>query len=230
MLSKITNWLFPVSCNICGEKGAYICKLCLFSCEPAKIQEEYWVASLFSYKDKFIKKSIWEIKYHGHFDVAEAFGERLAETAFLLLQKYFKEAGKLNENKIIIIPIPPSKVGGKKRGYNQAEIIARALFKNASFPAVLENYALEKIKQTEKQATIHEKSRRLQNMKNAFAVSKKFISKFIEGINNKNQHRLSEHTIILVDDVVTTGATLCDARRALLEAGAREVLAVTIAH
>jgi predicted amidophosphoribosyltransferase len=184
-----------------------------------------WLASLFSYHDKTIKSAIWDIKYHGHFVAADAFGERLADAAAKLLANSpkvslfdFKENDSRHPRGAIIVPIPPSVTGKKKRGYNQAAIIARALFENAHFPARLHTTILEKIKKTEKQATLHERSVRLRNMDGAFAVSAK-SEKFVRG-----------SIIMLVDDVTTTGATLCDARRALFAAGAKEVLAVTIAH
>ncbi len=242
MLSAVINWIFPASCLLCKDKGAYICKVCLFQCMPARKHEESWLISLFSYKDKAIKRSIWEIKYHGHFVAADAFGERLAEASLSLLGKNiegFKNNYQNNvlhesnnfENfleqnysgKIIIAPIPPSKSGGKKRGYNQSEIIARALFENASFASCIEKNILEKIKQTERQATIHERARRLKNMEGAFAINDKYLA-------GKFKNYLNDKIIILVDDVTTTGATLHDARRALLSAGANTVLAITIAH
>lgn len=229
MFSSIVNILFPVSCEQCNQKGAYLCDSCLGKCEKAKPYDQFaqgqgnmsaWAASLFSYHDKIIKHSIWEIKYHGHFVVANAFGKRLAEAATKLLQN----ANNHNRSEIIIVPIPPSAVGKKKRGYNQAYIIARALLDNFKLPdraaatTKLMNNILEKIKVTQKQATLNDRSVRLKNMDGAFGISEKHTS-LVEG-----------KTIVLVDDVTTTGATLFDARRALYEAGAHEVVAVTIAH
>ncbi|HRH31447.1 MAG TPA: phosphoribosyltransferase family protein [Candidatus Paceibacterota bacterium] len=234
MFSSIVNILFPVSCEQCHSKGAYLCDSCLGKCEKAKPYDQFaqgqgsmsaWAASLFSYHDKTIKHAIWEIKYHGHFVVANAFGKRLAEAAMKLLQNTNGyNGGNKTQIEIIIVPIPPSAVGKKKRGYNQAYIIARALadhFKlpdRAAAPTKLMNNILEKIKATQKQATLHDRNVRLKNMDGAF------------GTNEKHKDLVNGKTIILVDDVTTTGATLFDARRALYEAGAHEVVAVTIAH
>lgn len=220
MLSAVINWLFPTSCSVCRAKGSYLCENCLQNCQPPRALEEPWIVPLFSYKDKVVKSAIWEIKYHGRFVAAYAFGERLAEAAYSLVAPTLAEWAAREEycNDILIVPIPPSKSGKKKRGYNQTAIIAKALFEHAGFPAEIEKHALEKIKDTAKQATLHARSVRLKNMHGAFSA------------NQKIAHRLHDRIIILVDDVTTTGATLHDARRALLEAGAKEVFAVTIAH
>ncbi len=115
----------------------------------------------------------------------------------------------------IIVPIPPSESGSKKRGYNQTYMIARALKREATFTCKLEPNALLKTRGTIKQATIHDRTSRLANMSGVFEAKRALVRKKV---------------IILVDDIVTTGATLSDAKRALYEAGAKHVIAITIAH
>jgi ComF family protein len=221
MLSAIVNWLFPASCIVCDKSEAYLCEKCLSEREPpAAIEfangEKPWITALFSYKDKFVKQAIWDIKYHGKFVAAHAFGERMAEAALALLQDICGLTG--DEHlfaDIVIVPIPPSALGRKKRGYNQAAILARALFENASFPCDLDLRVLEKVKVTEKQATLRDRRQRLRNMDGAFVA---------------DPERVRGKIVILVDDVVTTGATLRDARRACLSGGAKEVVGITIGH
>ena len=116
---------------------------------------------------------------------------------------------------VIIVPIPPSETGSKKRGYNQTYMIARALKREATFTCKLEPNALLKTRGTIKQATIHDRTSRLANMSGVFEAKRALVRKKV---------------IILVDDIVTTGATLSDAKRALYEAGAKHVIAITIAH
>lgn len=214
MITQIINWLFPEKCTVCNINGSYICLPCLSTCKNALGAPETWIVSLFSYKDKAIKQAIWAIKFHGHFCAADAFGELLGDRAHFMLNQNISDY-ELQHEEIVIIPIPPSKSGRQKRGYNQTNMIAHALFENASFNAKVEKNAIEKIKVTERQATIHNRELRLTNMDGAFIA---------------RPEKVSGRIILLVDDVTTTGATLRDARRALLSAGARYVFAITIAH
>lgn len=222
MLSAVINWLFPANCSVCSEKGAYLCDDCLAKCERAKSiayppGEKPWIEALFSYKDRAVRRAIWEIKYHGKFVAAHVFGEMLAEAAYsLLLGPFGAPSFDVNGiEDVLIIPIPASKYGRRRRGYNQALIIARALLDHAPFPAEIEKNALEKIKHTERQATLRNRGQRLRNMEGAFAADEKVVRGRI---------------VLLVDDVTTTGATLRDAKRAMLEAGAKEVWGVCVGH
>lgn len=97
------------------------------------------------------------------------------------------------------------------RGYNQAELIAYALGKRLSLPVRL---ALARTKSPSRQATITEKALRMKNQKGSFGV--------VGDVSHK--------TIILVDDVTTTGATLLEARAVLLKHQAKSVHAFALAH
>ncbi|MEN9582772.1 MAG: hypothetical protein RL641_726 [Candidatus Parcubacteria bacterium] len=223
MLSAVINFLFPAKCIGCSESGAYLCGQCLSKCEPARPPTEPWIASLFSYHDKLVKQAIWDIKYHGRFVAAHAFGEKLAEAVERLLRSsgVISDAtitAQTESEPIIIVPIPASQSGKKKRGYNQAAIIARAMAEHVDFHAKIVENALIKVKVTERQATLKDRSVRLGNMQGAFAVNPK-----VAGL-------LCGRTVLLVDDVTTTGATLVDARRAMMEVGVKEVQAVTVGH
>ena len=84
----------------------------------------------------------------------------------------------------------------------------------------LEKDFLIKPKETEHQARIENRKERLKNIQGSFAV--KNTANNINSIKNKN--------IILIDDITTTGATLAEARKVLKQAGARKVIAFTVAH
>ena len=116
-----------------------------------------------------------------------------------------------------LVPIPVHKKTLRDRGFNQAEKLAQALIKidKGKNLKILIN-ALQKIKNTGHQAKIKNKKERMINLKGSFAVKKP------ELVKNKN--------IILVDDVITTSATLCEAKKVLEKAGARKVVAFTLAH
>jgi ComF family protein len=114
-------------------------------------------------------------------------------------------------------PIPISKTRLKERGYNQTLLLAKALVhldNNQNFK--LEENILLKIKETLHQARLKNKKARLENLLGTFEVIN------IEKIQNRN--------IILIDDVVTTGATLTEAKKVLRKAGAKKIIAFSIAH
>ncbi len=240
--SKLLDVFFPPVCIGCGEKGSFTCHDCLSQRDPAQTLPDSWMGACFSYHDRIIKKAIWDIKYHGAFAVAIAFGPYLAKcTRQVFSKNHFPDtdfhdiestssvalAHTINAitgsnlphasipTDIAIVPIPPSQTGRKKRGYNQTIMIAEALRMSYDGNIPILKYALSKTRPTEKQATIHDRSLRLANMSGAFFA---------------NAHVVRGRYIILVDDITTTGATFRDARRALLQAGAMGVVAIAIAH
>ena len=75
---------------------------------------------------------------------------------------------------------------------------------------------LIKIKETEHQANIKERKDRLKNLSGSFSV--------------KNAEMIKSRNIILIDDVITTGATLSEARKTLKQFGAKKIIAFTVAH
>jgi len=110
-----------------------------------------------------------------------------------------------------IAAVPLSKKGLLQRGFNQSLLLGKELSKNSGLP--LFPNALIKIKETMPQALLSRKER-LTNLKGAFRA---------EG-------EASGKTFLLVDDVMTTGATLAECSKALLKAGAKEVYAVALAR
>jgi len=112
-----------------------------------------------------------------------------------------------------IIPVPLFPEKEKKRGYNQASELARELAVQKG--AVFLKNQLIKVKNTLPQTSL-EGSKRRKNLKGAFAVIDK---KAIEG-----------KTVLLVDDVFTTGSTVEECSSTLKKAGALEVRALTIAQ
>ncbi|MDP3726518.1 MAG: phosphoribosyltransferase family protein [bacterium] len=115
----------------------------------------------------------------------------------------------------LIVPIPLHTKRLRARGFNQAELIAREFVAlDTSFSVCTD--ALVRIKDTESQTKMKNREERIKNVTGCFKVS--------------SPEKIKERNIILIDDVYTTGATLNEARGTLLHAGAREVLACTIAH
>ena len=114
-----------------------------------------------------------------------------------------------------VIPVPLSEKRLEARGFNQAEVLAKGLSEHLGVP--LCNNVIRKIKHTKQQSRFTEPSRRTENVKGAFAVDEKWD---ITGWN-----------ILLVDDILTTGATLHEAAKILHENGAGRVFgAVAATH
>lgn len=172
-----------------------------------------YIESIFEYHHPLVKRFIWEIKHTGNTVLVEKIGAHMHD---MLLEKLSNDALFSNTRVPLLVPIPMSRERKKKRGFNQAELLAYSIYRNG-------NGTYEKVANVLKhrnisipQKSIKNRQARLQNMKDEFVV--------------KNPGLISGKDVILVDDVTTTGATLKEARRALKSAGAKKVYAITVAH
>lgn len=121
-----------------------------------------------------------------------------------------------NKNNLLcdlIIPVPLCDKRLKERGYNQSELLAKPISKTLNLPLVTE--CLIRVKQTPSQVNLNYKER-TNNLIDAFKV-----------INKK---LIKDKTILLIDDVYTTGATITECAKTLKRAGAKVVYALTAAH
>jgi len=116
----------------------------------------------------------------------------------------------------IIIPVPLHKKQYKMRGFNQSSDIARYLA--SMMNGVYRGNTLIKTKKTKKQALISQRHIRHKNILNCF------------NIHPLQRNSIQHKDIILVDDLVTTGATLKECEKVLRKHGTRNVIAITIAH
>jgi len=222
-LNTILNIVFPIKCISCGENGTNLCIKCLSSFPEAERESATWIYPLYDYRHPPVKKSIWLLKYKGKKEFAKIFAENMygriiEEIADLRVMNNFQNP--------ILIPIPLSRKRNNERGYNQALLICNNLIKIDNQNAhlrhgvdvhfILEKNILIKTKDMEHQARIENRQKRIKNIIGSFAVKNKDI------IKNRN--------IILIDDVTTTGATLNEAKKVLREAGAKKIIAFTIAH
>lgn len=111
----------------------------------------------------------------------------------------------------LVVPVPSSK--DSARGYNVPDLLARPLAEYLGLE--YDGSVLAKIRSTEKQEGKTARQR-FENVKNAYAV--------------QNAERVENRRILLVDDVITTGATVSECAEMLLQAGAAEVFAVSVAE
>lgn len=222
-LSAFFSILFPENCLSCngiieqGEKD--ICSICKFSLPRTgfhldnqnlvaqkfwgKIKVEHAISYLFFKKENNVQKLLHELKYNKQPQIGEILGNWYAQE---LLDNDF------HKNFDIIIPVPMHPKKQKKRGYNQSACFGKGLAEIWGIPQ-LEN-GIKKLSNTVSQ-TKKSREERYENMKNGFEITNS------EAIKDKN--------ILLVDDVITTGATLEVCANLLLEQGAKTVSIATIA-
>ena len=129
-----------------------------------------------------------------------------------ILIDLIKDKLKGTESDYILTYIPIGKASLKKRGFNQCEYIAKGLSKIHGLKCIP---TLKKVKETKVQKELSKKERKV-NIKNSFGPIDKNLIK-----NNK---------FILIDDVVTTGATIEEGVKILKENGAKEIKLLTIAR
>jgi ComF family protein len=148
---------------------------------------------------------VHELKYRGWRALAAYMGERMASVPF---PSYVAAEARL------VVPVPTTPTRLRERGYNQAELLARAVSENSGRTLV---EALRRGHGTGSQTTL-QPAARLANVAGAFAP--------IEGLGTE----LANEHVLLVDDVLTTGATVVACAEALVAAGARCVSVLTFAR
>jgi len=211
---KILNIIFPIYCVGCKKENISLCVDCINNFPSALNTSVVSDISLFDYKDETVKRSMWLLKYRGNRDIGKIFASSLYDR---LLDEVSERNMFSHFHNPIMTPIPLSKKRLKERGFNQSEIIAKELSfidNDTSFKLVAD--VLYKTKDTPSQVSIKDRATRLQNLRGCFSV--------------KNPGVIKNRNIILIDDITTTGATIKEARKTLLGAGAKKVIAFTIAH
>lgn len=180
---------------------------------PEFIKDEHTIA-LFSYSHPLMRELIWELKYNGNKIVADKLGEILADT---ITNELAEREVFDNFKRPILIPVPISDKRRLERGWNQSELLAQAIKKRDTEEKL--KYMprqLVKVRHTESQTKTSNKEERQSNLKNSMKVL--------------SPHSVQGRSVILIDDVITTGSTFKEARRALKEVGVRHVLCIAVAH
>jgi predicted amidophosphoribosyltransferase len=175
---------------------------------PTVLRRATWIHVLFPYRDERIRSLVQSVKYYGERSVAEKSAPFLADYLTELVAHKTQFEGW---ERVVVVPIPAAPKRLRERGYNQAALWARAAA--ARVPdATLDESLLTR---TDRPSQVHvPRPLRKSNMRGAFSAAPHAQGAFV----------------ILIDDVVESSATLTDARRALLTAGARDVVAIALAH
>lgn len=234
----ILDILFPKECLLCGKYGKWLCS----SCEKKMIFPDTQVCPYcekqvteFGKTCRWCQKDFYRKKEKRPVDAllicAKYDKETIAKLIHFFKYKFIQELYSnfaklmidcLRKNDLalpeLIIPIPLHKVRLRQRGFNQSFLLAQNLGKNLTpgMDIPVRDDLLEKRKNTSPQMKIKSYSERKKHLRGVFSVSN---SKDVKG-----------KTILLVDDVATTGATLFESALTLKEAGAKKVFAIVIAR
>lgn len=215
--------IYPQTCAACGEnlllQEHVICSSCLYGMPKTRFHLDpdnpvsmvFWgrvkienATSFFHFnKGSKYQTLIHRLKYKGQQEVGEFLGKKLAAEA--LVSSSFREAE-------VVIPVPLHPKKQKKRGYNQSECIAKGIAEVMKID--LDCSSLTRSINTDTQ-TRKTRTERWENMKASFRIN--------------NSESLKGKHILLVDDVVTTGATLEACAACLLEIEGTKVSIATLA-
>jgi ComF family protein len=167
-----------------------------------KIISEFYSPFVFE-KDKELQHAIHGLKYDKKFSVGIFLGKILASEI---------KTNRVNWKFDLITPIPLHRLKKAERGYNQSFYIAKGVGK--ILRVKVSDRIVKRIKYTESQTTMNLNERE-ENISGAFRV--------------QNKRMVSGKNILLLDDVITTGATISECGKILLEAGANKIYAASIA-
>ncbi len=208
--NTLLSFFLPEVCILCHTEGSSLCVSCLEQLPVCTHGPHDFIYPLFSYLDKKVHTVIHALKYNHVHSIIPIVTPILHD----LIQDIITHSITLSSGPFYIIPVPDMKKHTRARGTNHVQKIAHSLTQYASCHYVLLDTAI--IRTNEQSQRGLPRKERLINMKDAFAVVKPNI------LNGK--------TVIIVDDVCTTGSTLLELRDVCITHGAHRVYAVALAH
>lgn len=206
--------VYPPRCVFCGgplESGAICCHHCRETVKPHPQVRQFVLSdgtplqcyTLYNYDDP-VRCAIHDLKFHDRKEVGASLG---------LLMAADPKARNLAHTAECLVPVPISRKRRAERGYNQSELIAKTLTEQCGVDC-LSTEVLEKFIHNEEQSALG----LLERKENAAGVYRLRKTADVRG-----------KFVLLLDDVVTTGSTLCACAEALYEAGAALVMAAAFA-
>src|SRR5271157_3902439 len=238
---SVFSVLFPSDCRLCNTpldniSRIPVCTECLDAIQPVRapqcvlcgdllasaqllvgdgrchgcrdFEPEFDRAMSFGEYEGGLRGLIHLLKYDAVLPVASVLGDMLAQTIQELLPSCV-------DVQPLLVPVPLHKNKRGDRGFNQAELLARAAVKRLPQPLELAIAVLVRQRATISQVGLT-REQRIENVRDAFCV--------------RERERVRDRVVILVDDVMTTGTTLSECAGVLKKAGAEKVLAATVAR
>ncbi|MFN6943996.1 MAG: ComF family protein [Cytophagaceae bacterium] len=223
LIEDFISIVFPTSCVCCGTslvKGEeFICLFCktglpvtkdhlhpsgkLYQKFWGKIKVSYVISFLKFVKGNHVQKILYEIKYRGNKELAVCMGR--------MYGKLLHEAS-LSDKFDLILPVPLHRAKLRRRGFNQSEAFAFGLAQ--SVDVEMNADSLIRIKNNKTQ-TRKSRLERWYNVEDIFSI--------------KDEAAIRNQRVLIVDDVITTGATLEACCQVVLDAGAKDVSVASMA-
>lgn len=222
VISSLLDFFLPRLCPVCGNNlqphESFACDCCKLLIPKvsqnftAVITEKKFsgdgiisdFAALYLFqKDKELQKIIHELKYGNRFVTGKYLGR---EIALCLKDKISAWSADC------LVPVPLYHVKKAERGYNQAEYLCRGISEISGLPVKLNLIKRIRFTNTQTQLNLNERKK---NVEGAFRAA--------------NSSRIAGKKIILVDDVITTGATIGECAKVLKDSGAARIYALSAA-
>ena len=206
----IVNFLFPPKCILCRKvlekQETDLCRCCRtdtaeYSATKRKLQFLDSFTAVWYY-EKCVRSSLLRYKFRGARSYASGYGRILA---MKILQEY-------PDGFDVLTWIPISRLRKLRRGYDQVELLADAVGSELGMKPVA---ALKKVRNNRQQSKIKDAAKRRANVLGVYRATEPAL--------------ISGKRVLLLDDILTTGATAAEAGRVLLTAGAKEVHCAAIA-
>lgn len=230
----ILDTLFPIRCLACGAEGYWLCPICAgkvklrefqlcphcekeitlsgmlcLRCRDSKVSSLDALITSVDYETAAVKQLIHNFKYRFVRDSAEPLAFFMAKAA-ICYDLPLPDA-------IIPVPLHPRRL--RWRGFNQSELLARELSQNLAPPIIIPVLDILRRKRYNRpQMEIKNYKERLGNVKNIFSLS------------DIKTSLIRKKTILLIDDIATTGATLQECAKILKDNGAKKVMAIVVAR
>lgn len=222
---KLLDLLFPPMCAGCGAWGEKYCRTCFEEtllvkkpicqicgdslekgqpviCDRCQSTEVAFMAvRSWAYYEDPLLSAIHKLKYRGDIGLGSILARPL--TDLLLSHRWQVDA---------VVPVPLDSTRQRQRGYNQSALLARPISWEASLEYLPD--AVCRTRETRQQVGLSREDR-VANMAGAFAA---------------DQKRVTGRSVLLIDDVITTGSTMNACAQSLMNAGAKSVFGLTLAR
>lgn len=204
-IDTLLSLLFPDRCAGCGRLGTLLCDECrhrlvVYDGDPPRVADQLTDVRIAYVFEGSLRHALHQLKYHRRRRVARPLGGLMA--AHL-------QAHPLPCDALIPVPLHPKRL--KERGFNQAELLAREVAAATGVPLIVG--PLVRVRATHQQALL-DVAGRIENVADAFVWT----------------GHAPPARVVLVDDVLTTGATVNACAAALRAGGARAVYALALAR
>lgn len=212
LLDALLDLLFPPRCCGCRARGALLCASCRRACRPVaaatnqalhrRVNSPFLASTAGAYHfEGVVREALHALKYARRARLAGPLGSLLIAYA---------QSHSLAIDAIVPVPLHPERE--RQRGFNQAALLAAPLARAIGVPLLTDS--LVRTRNTARQADLGREQRRA-NVHAAFAWRAAGVP---------------PARLLVIDDVITTGATVAAAAQALCQAGAREVHALALAR